>query len=70
MKRHDLDLTSLIAGVLFVGLGVLFLTDLLGSINLQVRWVWPALLIGLGVALLASGRRNGVDASDEEATTE
>lgn len=60
MERHDLDLTSLISGLLFVGLGVLFLSDRVGAIDLQVRWVWPGLLIGLGIALLAGGtRRNG-----------
>lgn len=61
MQRHDLDLTSLIAGGLFVGLALLFFTDLLGTIDLHMRWVWPVLLMGLGVALLASGpsRRNG-----------
>lgn len=69
MERHDLDLTSLIAGILFLGLGTLFLSDLVGSINLQVRWVWPALLIGLGVALLASGRRNGTNHAHENADT-
>lgn len=61
MQRHELDLTSLIAGLLFVGMAILFLSDLVGTIDLHVRWVWPALLMGLGVALLASGptRRNG-----------
>lgn len=67
MERHDPDLTSLISGLLFVGLGILFVADRVEAINLQVRWVWPALLIGLGIALLASGsgRRNGRDELDE-----
>jgi hypothetical protein len=56
VKPHSLDLTSLIAGLLFVGLGALFLSDRAGLFELEARWVWPALLIGLGIALLASGR--------------
>lgn len=56
MRRHRLDATSLIAGLLFVVLGGLFLYDRAGSFDLQVRWVWPALLIGLGLAFLASSR--------------
>lgn len=56
MERHELDLTSLISGVLFVGLGLLFLTDRIGGFDLPVRWIWPVLLIGLGLAFLASGQ--------------
>ena len=56
MQRHDLDPTSLVAGLLFAGLGLAFLFDGIGALDLEVRWVWPALLIGLGVALLASAR--------------
>lgn len=50
MRRHDLDLTSAIAGLVFVALGLAFLFDA----TLDVRWVAPALLIGLGVAGLAA----------------
>ncbi|MGH9015192.1 MAG: hypothetical protein ACRDZ1_14850 [Acidimicrobiia bacterium] len=56
MQRHDLDPTSLVAGLLFAGLGLAFLLDGVGAVDLEVRWVGPALLIGLGVALLASAR--------------
>ena len=63
MKHHDLDATSLLSGLLFVGLALLFLADQVDAIDLQGRWIWPTLLIGLGLALLASGggRRNGDD---------
>ncbi len=56
MRRHELDATALIAGVLFLGLGALFLADRISSFDVEARWVWPALLIGLGAALLAAGR--------------
>jgi hypothetical protein len=56
VRRHDLDPMSLVAGLLFVGFGLAFLSDDVGALDLQVRWVWPALLIGLGVALLTARR--------------
>jgi hypothetical protein len=55
VKPHRLDPTSLIAGLLFACLGLAFLSDRAGLLDLEARWVWPALLIGLGIALLASG---------------
>jgi hypothetical protein len=48
---------SVVSGLVFVVLGVLFLFDRLGRIALAPEYVWAILLIGLGVALLAGGRR-------------
>ena len=47
---------ALVAGGLFVVVGVLFLVDHASGLNLNVRWVWPVLLIGLGVAGLVRSR--------------
>jgi len=47
---------ALVAGVLFIVLGVLFLLDHVGSVHLDMRWVWPFLLIGLGIAGLVRSR--------------
>lgn len=65
MRRHELDATALIAGVLFVGLGSLFLADRVTSLDVEARWIWPVLLIGLGLALLAAGR-SSVNGADHE----
>jgi hypothetical protein len=54
--RREPNPGALVAGALFVVLGVLFLLDRENSINLDVRWVWPILLIGLGVAGLVRTR--------------
>jgi hypothetical protein len=56
MQRHELDPLSLVGGLLFAALGLLFLFDAVGTLTVQARWVWPILLIGLGVAGLVSSR--------------
>ena len=54
--RSDPNPGALVAGALFIVIGVLFLLDRVSSINLDVRWIWPVLLIGLGVAGLVRSR--------------
>lgn len=56
MMRRQPNPGAIVAGVLFIVLGVLFLLDHLSGVNLDVRWVWPLLLIGLGVAGLVRSR--------------
>ncbi|HET9558990.1 MAG TPA: hypothetical protein VFS70_17770 [Actinomycetota bacterium] len=57
MARHDLDPVSLVFGFAFTGLGLLFL---IGQADqaLRVRWVWPVLLLVLGVGILLDVTRN------------
>jgi hypothetical protein len=50
MKRHALDLVSLLGGLLFVGLGVAFLLDSLNVWSADITWVPPIVLIVLGLA--------------------
>lgn len=65
MQRHEFDATSFVAGVVFAGLGLLFLGAALDSWSVDVRWVAAVLLIGLGVAGLASALRTArVDRPD------
>ena len=71
MRRHDANFTGLIAGLLFIGLGVYGLSvgpDQLGD---ALRWLWPITLLGLGVALLAGsssqyGSRDKIGAEGSE----
>jgi len=53
MKRHEPDWTSLIAGVTFCAIAVAYLGGEVTHRSLELRWVVPMLLIGLGVAGLA-----------------
>lgn len=55
MKRHPLDAVSLVFGVLFAGLGTLYLAGL--AVNDLVTRFWPAALVVLGLAILFSSRR-------------
>lgn len=66
MRRHDLDLVSLIAGVLF---GMIALVHLVGAATdeaVDPRWVAPVLLVGLGVAGLAGALRGARDDRPEQ----
>ena len=53
MKRHEPDWTSLIAGVTFCAIAVAYLGGEITHRSLELRWVIPMLLIGLGIAGLA-----------------
>ena len=61
MKRHNLDLTSLVSGAIFVAVGTIYLLDLTSDYAVQPRWVAAFVLIGVGLAGLLStvnaGRR-------------
>lgn len=52
-ERHTLDLFSLLAGILFVGLGFLFVADESSGLDVQPRWILASLLVGLGLAGIA-----------------
>ena len=54
MKRHPLDLFSLLAGLTFVAVAVLYLLDSAGQLSVNGRLVIPLLLVALGVSGLAS----------------
>ena len=57
MPRHDLDVISLVFGVGAGGAGLVYLVH--QATGASGRWVWPILLIVLGVVglLASSGRR-------------
>jgi hypothetical protein len=53
MKRHETDWTSLIAGLTFCVIAVAYLGGEISGRSLELRWVIPLLLIGLGAAGVA-----------------
>ena len=54
MARHELDLVSLVSGVVFVVLGVLWFGAGEEDFLDQAVWVGPVLLMLVGLVLLAS----------------
>lgn len=70
MKRHEPDWTSFIAGLTFCGIALAYLGGELTDRSLELRWVVPLLLIGLGLAGLAGtvvrARRGAPDSLDRD----
>ena len=67
-RRHELDPISLTFGLLFTGLGLLFLVGQADQ-ALRLKWVWPLLLFAIGAAILLDVTR-GRDRAGPEAEPE
>ena len=75
MRRHPIDLVSLVFGLAFVALAAAAL--IADPIELiEARWLWPGLLIVLGLALLLAplggadrGSQGAEHAPDSPAST-
>ena len=56
---RDFNTTAFISGIVFIVLGVLFLFDRLGVIAVSSRYIWPVVLVAIGVAIIVgSGSRH------------
>ena len=69
MQRHSLDPVSLVAGLLFAGLGISLMT---GRITAGARHFGLFLAVGaviLGLGLLATGRHSHPQAIESESRT-
>lgn len=51
MTRHDLDLFSLLSGLVLTGIALAALFDVSADLG---PWVWPGVLIAVGVVVLVS----------------
>lgn len=58
MRRHRTDLVSLVAGLVFTTLGVVFLLGELRGLTVEAGWVLPVVLVGLGLCGLAATLRS------------
>ncbi len=55
VSRRDVDLGSLVAGVVLIGFGTLLLLDRVDVIDLRFGYLWPSLLATVAAILLALG---------------
>ena len=51
MRRHELDPVSLVFGFAFTAAGALFLAGRIDE-AVRLRWLWPVLLLALGLGIL------------------
>jgi hypothetical protein len=68
MRRHELDPVSLTFGFAFTGLGLLFLVGRADQ-AFRLRWIWPILLLVLGVGILADLARHRGSEADSPVPT-
>jgi len=65
MNRHQVDATSLISGLVFAGVALVYLVAENSTLEVDVRWALPLALIGLGiggvVGAITSARRANED---------
>ena len=54
--REGWDVPSLIAGIFFMAIGVIFLFDQLDVWQADARYVWPVALVVLGLGILFTTR--------------
>ncbi|MFO7299436.1 MAG: hypothetical protein DIU67_004520 [Actinomycetes bacterium] len=57
MKRHEFDPISFVCGAVLLALGTMFLAvdwpvDVFTGFSQVARWIWPALLVISGAAVL------------------
>ncbi len=57
MRRHRPDVVSLVFGLLLLAVAGLYLVTDLSSRSVDLRWVTPVVLIGIGVIGLAGSAR-------------
>lgn len=60
MRRHELDLVSLVAGLVFVAIAAVYLVAESAGRDVSAGWVLPLGLIGLGLAGLTGSVRRGL----------
>jgi hypothetical protein len=67
MERHPVDLISLVAGSVFLGIGLVLISG--GVTSLPMQWVGPMVAIGLGVVILVAAWTGSRDVGGKPASS-
>jgi hypothetical protein len=67
VRKHSLDLTSLLAGLVFIGLAAVYLLAAATGNEVDSTWVLPIALVALGLAGLVGGITRAVRRDDDPA---
>jgi hypothetical protein len=65
-----MDLISLVAGVVFLGAGIAFLTGSVNYTGIDLKFVWPLGILALGFILLVGAGRPQTPSGRTESGTE
>jgi hypothetical protein len=61
VRRHPVDVFSLVFGAAFAFLGLTFLFTRIHCSRLHLEWVWPIPLIAMGLLIIALAARRNPD---------
>lgn len=70
MRKHPFDLTSLLAGLVFVAFAAVYLGAAAADERVDASWVLPITLVALGLAGLAGGLTRAVNGAGRAETGE
>jgi hypothetical protein len=63
--KHAATRRALVTGLVFIGLGVMFLLEAIGWYQLAAGTLWAVLLIAVGVGVMAGAGQEG-DSGDDD----
>ena len=70
MKRHRTDLLSMFSGLVFLGLGGVFVTGRVDATDLDAQWLWPMPLIIGGLFIFLAAFRSEPEPEGEVASVD
>lgn len=70
MRRHDLDVLSLFAGAVFAVVALTALVRAANGEGMDLGWLFPVVLVGIGIAGLASALRTGRGGDERQGVEE